>query len=103
MTPDYEGGGVQPTTSSQRVFFPPSTLAFVDSLGVRIQCVLSDNGNGYALRFDLARLELDPPHPNSAYHPSANGRVERLNGTIHASAATRSISGQKKSAILRSR
>ena len=45
--------------------------------------MLSDNGNGYKLRFDQACAELGIRHTRTRpYHPWTNGRVERLNGTI---------------------
>ncbi len=65
------------------IAFLRAALAFFDANGVRVRRVLSDNGNGYKLRFDLACRELGIRHTRiRPYHPWTNGRVERLNGTI---------------------
>jgi len=70
--------GPQDTTAFLR-----AALGFFDAHGIRVQRVLSDNGNGYKLRFDVACRELGVRHTRiRPRHPWTNGRVERLNGTI---------------------
>jgi transposase InsO family protein len=65
------------------IAFLRAALGFFDAHGVRVLRVLSDNGNGYKLRFDLACRELGIRHTRiRPRHPWTNGRVERLNGTI---------------------
>lgn len=63
--------------------FLEAALAFFDLHGLRPGRVLSDNGNGYKLRFDQACTRLGIRHTRTRpYHPWTNGRVERFNGTI---------------------
>ena len=72
------GQGPDDTTAFLR-----AALAFFDAHGIRVQRVLSDNGNGYKVRFDLACRQLGVRHTRiRPRHPWTNGRVERLNGTI---------------------
>lgn len=63
--------------------FLRAARAFFDARGIRVQRVLSDNGNGYKRRFDEGCRDLGLRHTRTRpYHPWTNGRVERLNGTI---------------------
>ena len=65
------------------IAFIDAAVAFFDSRGIRVQRVLTDNGNGYLRRFreHLSGRGLRHSHTRP-YHPWTNGRVERLNGTI---------------------
>jgi len=72
------GQGPDDTTAFLR-----AALSFFDAHGIRVQRVLSDNGNGYKVRFDLVCRELGIRHTRiQPRHPWTNGRVERLNGTL---------------------
>jgi len=58
-------------------------LAFFDTKGIRVQRVLTDNGAGYKLAFDMRCHELGVRHTRTKpYHPWTNGRVERFIGTV---------------------
>jgi transposase InsO family protein len=63
--------------------FLRNALAHFDTLGIRVQRVLTDNGTGYKRRFATACDELGIRWTRTRpYHPWTNGRVERFNRTL---------------------
>lgn len=70
---------VAPDTTS----FLDRAIAFFDAHGIRVQRVLSDNGNGYKRRFDEHCQAIGLRHTRiKPRHPWTNGRVERVIGTV---------------------
>jgi transposase InsO family protein len=64
--------------------FLARAVAWFEEHGIRIERILTDNGNGYVSR-DWAKLcaELDIRHSRTrAYRPATNGKVERFNRTL---------------------
>jgi transposase InsO family protein len=64
--------------------FTQRVLAFYASLGVSVERVLTDNGNGYRSRaFAGVLAAAGVVHKRTRpYRPQANGKVERLNLTL---------------------
>jgi transposase InsO family protein len=63
--------------------FVRRTVAHFDARGIRVQRVLTDNGNGYKRRFGEVCAELGVRWTRTKpYHPWTNGRVERFNRTL---------------------
>jgi transposase InsO family protein len=66
------------------VAFLERSVAWFAQQGIRIERILTDNGNGY--RSDVWRdrcAELEIRHTRTKpYHPATNGKVERFNRTL---------------------
>jgi transposase InsO family protein len=78
-----EFAGVENTVNC--VAFLARAVAWFAERGVRIDKVLTDNGNGYRSH-DWARLcaQLGIKHRRTKpYHPATNGKVERFNRTLN--------------------
>ena len=64
--------------------FTQRALAFYAGLGVRVERVLTDNGNGYRSGvFGQVLTAAGVAHKRTRpYRPQSNGKVERLNLTL---------------------
>jgi transposase InsO family protein len=64
--------------------FTGRALAFYAGLGVRVERVLTDNGNGYRSRvFGQVLVAAGVVHKRTRpYRPATNGKAERLNLTL---------------------
>lgn len=65
------------------VGFVRRSVAHFDACGIRVERILTDNGNGYKRRFGEVCAELGVRWTRTKpYHPWTNGRVERFNRTL---------------------
>ena len=66
-------------TTRSCVEFLREAMAFYRSLGVEVECVMTDNGTGYKKIYDSACTELGLQHLRTRpYTPKTNGKVERF-------------------------